>query len=282
MTLVYTTTVGSPQRRVDLVTPSQGVERAVIQDLALGPGPTDSLATLAALPTSTLAFGATVFVRSVDDLYYLDPGPETPDGVDVIAALDGGYWVSRQHGRWDDLQGDISEGDGNATLTYEAFRDTPFDMFFMRRDQNDALNFRYQMPHDWDPTTSVSAHLHVVPAADPAVSQNVLFEGVYVWTSVGGAVPALASWTTFSVLLAVPPGGVYLQRIAPLAVIAPPVGAAESIVLLLRVQRSGNNPLDTYDTSKVGGTAAANLGLLSADLHYRKNKIGSLSPFPEG
>lgn len=250
--------------------------------ITLGLPPTPTIETLEHIPTTRLAEGTLVFVQSVEDIYALDFGDHTPDGVDVIAALGGGYWLSRFYGRWDDLQGDISEGVGNETLTYQAYRDTQFNMFFMRSDQDDALNFRYQMPHEWDPTTSVSAHLHVVPMANPAVAQNVLIQGSYVWTSVNGIIPAQSGWTSFERTMTVNPGGAYQQRIASIGTIAPPAGAVESEVLLIHFIRAGTNPGDTYDTPKDHGTPAANLGLVSADLHYRKSKIGTLTPFPEG
>jgi hypothetical protein len=56
--------------------------------------------------------------------------------------------------------------------------------------------------------------------------------------------------------------------------IQPPAGIVESDLLLIYVFRQASNVLDTYDTAKVGGTAQANLGILSSDLHYQTQKAG--------
>jgi hypothetical protein len=50
---------------------------------------------------------------------------------------------------------------------------------------------------------------------------------------------------------------------------------------LLRMMRSGSaSPRDTYTTSKPGtGTAAANMGLLSVDVHFQSTRAGSINEF---
>ncbi len=76
------------------------------------------------------------------------------------------------------------------------------------------------------------------------------------------------------------PGEAYQQFIVSLGELTPPVWARESPILLIWVQRSGLDGADTYTTSKDHGLAAANVGLLSADVHYRINKIGSEDMIP--
>jgi len=87
--------------------------------------PQADLAALGTLGTAALPDGVMVYVSSVQDIYTLDKaGSHTPDGLTVIAGATGGYWLSRQQGRWEDVQGNVSEGVAGAALTYEAFRDT--------------------------------------------------------------------------------------------------------------------------------------------------------------
>jgi hypothetical protein len=118
--------------------------------------------------------------------------------------------------------------------------------------------------------------------ADPATPQNVYMIGQYAWLDVqmGNQLPANAGWTTFNVTTAINPGDVFKEKIISLPAIIPPVGALESALLLLYVQRNGLNVLDTYTTAKSGGTAAANLGLLSFDCHVQIEKVGSIQEFP--
>lgn len=245
--------------------------------------PVGQLVDLASLVTGI--DGTLVYVADVDDIYALDPASVlVPDGVAVIAAAGGGNWVARTVGRWDDVQGSIGQGAGVAALTVEAYRDTAFLMWFLRHDQNDALNFVYQFPHRWDYAKPVVPHLHILPVANPLVTQVARFEGYYAWSRPGYAaspLPALTGWTTFGPIdVPIDPGGVYVQNIVSLGAITPPPWARESTCLLIWFRRFGTDAGDTYTTNKVGGTAAANIGLISADVHYRSSKQGTVVEYP--
>jgi hypothetical protein len=248
----------------------------------LGLAPVADLAELALVDAAGVDEGNIIYVNSVDDLYVLDKsGSHTPDGLTIIAAVGGGYWVARIVGRWDDLQGDIAEGVGGAAWTYEAFRDTPFKMFFSRHNQDDELNLRYQFSHEWDYTTDIFPHLHILPMADPAAPESIRFSGAYAWTRpFNAAIPAVAGWTTFQIDVAVPPGSVYVQRIAPIGAVTPPAWVRESSLFLWHVKREGTNVADTYDTDKDHGLGSANLGLLSADIHFQHNKHATTTAIP--
>lgn len=179
---------------------------------------------------------------------------------------------------WTDLQGSVTQGVGTTALTYEAYRDTGFKLYFMRRNQSDELNFVFQMPHEWSPTSEVRPHMHVVPMGDPVSAQVLSFVVKYAWSRVGSALPALSGWTTLTATKTVNPGDVYKELVVPLAHITPPAGAVESDILLMQVAR---DPVpDTYNTVKDHGTAAANLGILSVDVHYQKVKLGTARELP--
>jgi len=246
-----------------------------------------AVSTLAALPyveTANLQDGAIIYVNDVDDIYTLELIDSlTPDGVTVISALRGGYWVSRTEGRWDDQQGDISEGDGGLALTYEEFRDTPWKIFCMRHDQNDELHFRFQFSHTWKYNTAVVPHLHILPLADPAETQVAYFDAYYTWSRPeysAEPVPAIADWTWIKIPVSITTGEVYAQKIVSLGSVTPPSWARGSTILLLFIRRLGTDGNDTYTTGKDHGLAQANIGLLSADIHYRKTSVGSLVEFP--
>lgn len=184
---------------------------------------------------------------------------------------------------WDDQLGDISEGVGGASLTYEAFRDTPFTMFFFRHDQDDALNLRFQLSHGWDPDTDVRCHIHIVPMADPAAPRTLRFTGYYVWSIHGSVIPELSGWTAFTSDMTISPGEAHKERVANLFVTTPPAGIVESSVLLVHAKRPGSSDAaDTYTDSKSPGLAQANVGLLSLDLHYQREKLGTVSFAPTG
>jgi hypothetical protein len=184
--------------------------------------------------------------------------------------------------RWDDLSAIVYEGTGPAALTYEAYRDTGFFMRFFRDNQNDQIFMAYQMPHGWDPSTAVRPHMHYYPMASG--SGVLVFEYAYSWTLVNnGPLGPGSSWTSGSVSASLTPADQYVQKIMSFGTLTPPSGAHESAVLVFKASRPGvSDPTDTYETSKDHGTAAANIGILYFDLHYQKEKAGTVTPFPEG
>ena len=245
-----------------------------------------AVSTLAALPsveTANLQDGALIYVNDVDDIYTLELVDSlTTDDFTVVPALRGGYWVSRIEGRWDDQQGDISEGDGGLALTYEEFRDTPWKIFCMRHDQNDELHFRFQFSHTWKYDTAVVPHLHVLPLADPGDTQVAYFDAYYTWSrpEYSEAVPAIADWTWVKIPLSIDPGDVYTQKLLSLGSITPPSWARGSTILLLYIRRLGTDDNDTFTSGNDHGLAQANIGLLSSDVHYRRTNTGTVAAIP--
>lgn len=250
--------------------------------------PFENLSTLALTSIIDLPPGTMAYVKSVDDVYYLKKGITSYilDEYNVINTPEAdGYWISRMEGRWDDLQGDISQGVGNTALTYDPFSDTPWYFYCMRHDQNDALSFRYQLPHRWKHGTSIFPHLHMLPLADPASTEHVFFDGYYTWSQNDyfiTPVPDLSGWTRFTLSVPINPGDINVQKYVDFGEVIPPSWAIESTIFLFYVRRSGTTTADSYTTSKPGGgTAQANLGLLSADIHFRTDKNGSLLQIPD-
>lgn len=195
-----------------------------------------------------------------------------------VGSFVGNDSVGVVEGPWDDLQGDISLGDAVANPTYEAFRDTPFKMYWFRHDQSDELHFRFQTRHSWA-RGELRFHLHLVPGADVATAKNVRFAGQYAWAVYGQEIPANVSWTPFTANMAVLPGDVNTEKIAPIFTATPPAGATESSILLVFLYRD-SGAADTYTESKGYGTAAANLGILAADCHFQGNKDGTATEYP--
>ncbi len=179
---------------------------------------------------------------------------------------------------WDDLQGPIAEGTGGAALTYEVYRDTSWKLAHWRYDQADELHLTYQFPHSWVRDSLAHSHIHLIPMVSPATPQVFAVTGQYVWAQHGAVVPASASWTAFSSTLTIGTSDGFTPRVIPLATITPPAGSLESDLLLLFVKRDLAH--DTYNTAKATGTSFANVGLLSIDVHIRKQKLGTDVEYP--
>lgn len=191
----------------------------------------------------------------------------------------GDYELLANYG-WRDIQGDVREGDAASSLTYEEFRDTPWVIPCLRNNQVDTLSFRFQLQHDWD-RSAVKFHLHTIPLADPASPQNVVWDYSYAWAQANSEVPANSSWTSGKIVQTVTNGAVNKEKLVSIFDATPPGNPLESDVLLVFLQRDTLDSLDNYVTAKGYGTAAANMGLISVDCHYRCNKHGTDSDIPE-
>jgi len=204
-------------------------------------------------------------------------GLEPVDGADLTAMCDAHDTAHLTDTRWDDVFGTIREGDKKAVLTWEAYRDTSYLVGFMRHDQLDEIHFAYQFPHRWN-RGQVRPHIHYVPMSN--ASGTFALIGEYAWAEYDTVIPAAASWTSFAVTQDLVAADQYKEQIISIAQITPPVGALESSILLIRVQRDTAGA-DTYTTNKPApGTGAANIGLLSADTHYQVEKTGTEAEFP--
>lgn len=182
-------------------------------------------------------------------------------------------------GTWIDVIGSIDQAAGAASLTQEALRDTAILMYWMRRDQNDAFTLRFQMPHGWDYSTYVNPHLHLLAAGD--ADGTIAFDGYYHWSSIGSSltVSALSGWTTYTKSRVTTAAEQWREVAVSLGPITPPAGVADSAHLWVYVRRVAAT--DTYEGNKTGGgTAAANVGLISFDCHCRVNAPGSDAEFP--
>jgi hypothetical protein len=251
------------------------VEPSLLSPVAL-------LSDLNSIDTLDLNSGISIYVNQFNDFYVLKKNTNyVIDGLCVVAATDG-YWVSKQVGRWDDIQGPIEQGTGSASLTKGVWRDTPFPMYWMRHDQNDELSFTYQLSHQWKHDSNVIPHIHVMIGADPPETQFVYVEGYYAWSRPNNInqLPELSGWTYFDEKFAINPGDINTQKIFTLANIKPPEWARASTSVLVFFKRSGTNILDTYKASKSYGLGAANLAILTTDLHYQKLNLGTEGELP--
>ena len=115
----------------------------------------------------------------------------------------------------------------------------------------------------------------VAPAAPPL---NVYFQIDYTWQNVGAEIPTAASWVSTNPTMPIAAGDEFKAKEFILASdVAPPANEAYDSIFLIRVARLGTDGNDTYNTNKVGGTGAANLGLISLDFVFLKDRLGSIN-----
>lgn len=177
---------------------------------------------------------------------------------------------------WEDHKEVIAEGTIASTdLTFEAYRDCPQIKPFVRHDQNNSVSLEIEMPHTWA-GTNVRLHVHTIPMVAPSPSPlNAYFSGSYYFGNRNAELPAFTSWTAFNATIAVATGEEFIRKSTAVATCVAPVSPLDSDFLSVFIQREGDSPSDTYTTSKVGGTAAANLAFVAVDVHYQKLLTGS-------
>lgn len=179
--------------------------------------------------------------------------------------------------RWDDIFGTFDQGSAASALTTENFRNTSMLMMFMRSDQNDSLTMHYQMSHQWNSTTAIRPHIHVIPCGAPVGTEIALFGYQACWVPLGSVIPAGNGWITGSVELQVSASMQYVNTKFSLGTFSPPANASHSTEFIIKVMRSGSSAADTYTTAKDHGTGAANLGVIHMDVHYQKIAAGSVN-----
>lgn len=189
--------------------------------------------------------------------------------------------------RWDDVLGEVQPGASVTAPTVAAYRDTAFRGYHFDHNADCALHFRFQLPHRWN-RGEVRLHVHYIPLVNPASTEYVVWRCQYSWSTVGAEVPAATGWTEAEARSTVTTTSAFKPAVTGLFESTPPAAANESAILMVRVVRLGSSApttpgwTDTYTTSKTSpaGSAAANVFLLSCDLHYQSEKIGTVAEYP--
>lgn len=182
---------------------------------------------------------------------------------------------------WDDVLGDVSSAlVGNAVWTLEQIRDTGFIIPFLRHDQDDYINMKYQFPHRIKIGTEARLHVHAIPEALAVAdtNDNVYWSYAWNWSNAGEIVPALTGWTTGNINTKILPTDQFASQAYPLLTMTKAT-SSESSILRIKLTRLGTNALDTYNVNKGSGTGQANFGIDYFDLHVQVAKQGSILEF---
>jgi hypothetical protein len=177
----------------------------------------------------------------------------------------------------------VQAGANIAGLTIEAYRDTKLLMPFMRRDQDDTLSLIFQFAHRKKLQSAIaSVHLHYIPMVNPidVITKNIVYwEYEYYWHNLDASVPAVASWVTGNLTLAIGAADAHISRVFDFFVnIAAPASETYSSFLLFYISRLGSSgAADTYEASKADHTAQANLCIEGIDVHFQTDRAGSLT-----
>lgn len=165
---------------------------------------------------------------------------------------------------WDDLRvdsltartgasaPDLNSGfGGNANLYYQSFSQAGTQIVY----------FEVQMPHDWD-GGQVDPHIHLTPATNLTGTINFILE--YSYSDINGVFSTPSS--TFNMQSVVSSPSQWKHIIATKGLINLPASAI-STMLMCRL----------YRDNTVGTNMGGAVGLMSFDIHYKRNSLGSRS-----
>lgn len=179
--------------------------------------------------------------------------------------------------RWLQTRAITTQGTGSSQLTHERYRDTGFFMDFFRHNQTDAFFGMFQLPNSWDETTAIIPHIHVIPMSDG--SGAAYFTYAYAWVTGSGMLDPGSHWTSGSFTMQLTAAQQYHMLVYSQS-IDPPVGSAPGNMFFFKVERGGDNDLDTYTTAKDHETAAANIAFIAIDILFQLTRAGQTSPNP--
>ena len=215
---------------------------------------------------------------SEDDEYIPDPKFGSVDGYTTFS-VDGHQEMVGDARPWRDELGDAlsikSSGAGISIDLTESVVNFDFNAAY---NANPALaDFLYknvQLNHDRDLTSTIDPHIHWLQAKD--YSPNFLLQ--YRWQINGGQ--KTTAWTFLKCNVLTFPytvGQVIHQISHPTAAIVPPAGTNLSDIIQFRIYRDTTNASGEFvgvtDPYNTGGNASA--GVLSFDIHFMTNSIGS-------
>lgn len=132
---------------------------------------------------------------------------------------------------------------------------------------NDEALMQFQLPHAWkEGSDSVYFHLHLCPSTTPTAADTSVWFVNWFWSNIGST---QGSEGVDSVI--VPMGTTQWEHlIAPFKGF-PGAGKTISSIITMRIQRRADHAKDTYTQP---------VQLMSADIHYEIDALGSNTPLP--
>jgi len=173
----------------------------------------------------------------------------------------------------DQLGDAVASSRGVGAIVTEKYRNTAFELPFMRNNADTWIQAEYQFNHDWCASGSVYPHIHYIPCG---TSGTVKFRVTTQWAIHGQAFASAGSATVSTYALTLTAGTKYIDSVYAFNAAAVPTAANVSSKLFVKIERLGASDVaDTYQGSKDHGTAQANFGVTYTDTHYIISRAGT-------
>lgn len=182
---------------------------------------------------------------------------------------DGTLKFEGEAGVWDDLRVSLDKGSSSATIDYIWGSEGP-QIYFFRNNAVSAMSFVVQIPHSWKEGTTIYPHIHWMPRTTG--TGNMVWNFDYSWQNYNPTTPLAFPTYTTNTIVTEGPFTANTHRISSL-VPAEGLTVAEnkiSSILICRIWRDPANTDDTY---------SADAGVLSFDIHFQIDTVGSRATF---
>jgi hypothetical protein len=200
-----------------------------------------------------------VGVAREPDLVHFDPSLNTERG---------NFSVS--DGNWDDLRINASSTQAPASnpADWEQIGTSGLYLPRFTDNQDEVLYFEIQLPHDWKRESDILLHVHWVPDTTDAGQVNWIV--YYQLVTINGAYNGSASSDSGTDLYDDGDGTQYKHQVTGNHTITT-TGIKESAVLVGKIVRLHSGGGDDYNGSPY---------MASIDLHYQRDKAGTVDPIP--
>jgi hypothetical protein len=221
--------------------------------------------------TANVAGTASVERMTVDNAGVTKIG-DIAGGNDTKIEADGTLMFEGDAEVWDDLRVSMDEGDHGAELDdMPGVSNGPQIWYFRYDEKVDAMCFVVQMPHSWKEGSTIYPHVHWTPKA--TLSGTVEWNFEYSWQNYNSTTPiAFPGITTNSI---VSEAGLVTGTHHKTSLTASNAGIDGtnmkiSSLLICRIWRNSSTTGDTYNDDA---------GLLSFDIHFQIDTVGSRGTF---
>lgn len=169
---------------------------------------------------------------------------------------------------WDDLRVSMDRGDNGAEIDYLPGNSTGPQIWYFRYDEKvDAMSFVVQMPHSYKQGSTIHPHVHWIPKTTGSGTVEWNFE--YSWQNYDDETPKTFPGITTNSIISesgLTAGTHHLTSLTPSNVGIDGTGMKVSSILICRIWRDSRTSGDTYNHDA---------GLLSFDIHFQIDTVGS-------
>jgi hypothetical protein len=174
--------------------------------------------------------------------------------------------------QYDDMLGEVRSAIAGGTVwDVAAINDTGFIIGWLKDSSTDMFQLKIQAPHS-RVLGSVLGDIHVHECLESAstAGQTIIWTTQYCWIKPGMVIPANSGWTTSPITTqTLTTQAAFYYTLFELAINIPAITAEDyGSILLVKVSRGD-------------GTYSGRVGILDADAHSLKGKLGSKNTYTD-